>query len=436
MNKTERMTTKGEPPVACPDLPPPPYLNRGTRQVTITARFDPAAIRTILPPELEMVDQATGGFHALEVTSGWGLAPYTKSACWIDVVGFDAADGSHGRYYWQGYLSGKAFEYYNSVFSRYYLRGGVAFMEEGEITEASCGDGVHEYFRLMVRVTKEEPVRLASGVMSCLGSSPAGGLVHAPVPFTHTMRSVTPLGVSVTAPSDSRLAKMRPTSLVSAYTTDEFSYTAGLARKLVGAREEPSESLFKLLAHEGRGALLVDESGQILFGNEIAFDLLNDGLLQRSNSLIATDPEVQDKLRRLIYLASSDVGAGQNWETISVQRTDHSSPLLVTALPTELSHTTDVTGRPVRTVVVLITDPALRADRPPSSTLLLLLGLTPGEARLAAAMASGKGRKQAADSLGLTEATVRVTLSTIYAKLGVSGQRELGRLGSLLGPLA
>jgi DNA-binding CsgD family transcriptional regulator len=69
-------------------------------------------------------------------------------------------------------------------------------------------------------------------------------------------------------------------------------------------------------------------------------------------------------------------------------------------------------------------DPALVGD---------LLGLTLGEARVAALVASGLPPRQASENLGITEGTARTVRKRIYGKVGISRQSELT---ALLGRLA
>ena len=101
-----------------------------------------------------------------------------------------------------------------------------------------------------------------------------------------------------------------------------------------------------------------------------------------------------------------------------------------------------LTGRPA--VVVLSTDPrieaALHAEGPNVLALLRRapraatlphlaegLGLTPSEARLAAALADGATLIEAAQALGWSEQTARSTSKQVFSKLGVAGQPALVR---------
>jgi DNA-binding CsgD family transcriptional regulator len=74
------------------------------------------------------------------------------------------------------------------------------------------------------------------------------------------------------------------------------------------------------------------------------------------------------------------------------------------------------------------------ADRPADPAVVRdVLGLTLGEARVAALVGSGRSPRAAAEQLGLTEETTRTALKRVFAKTGVSRQSELA---SLLAKLA
>ena len=65
---------------------------------------------------------------------------------------------------------------------------------------------------------------------------------------------------------------------------------------------------------------------------------------------------------------------------------------------------------------------------PASSVLQDLLNLTPAEARVTAALVSGKTIKQFAEETEVTLNTVRTHLKSVFSKTGVSRQSDLVRL--------
>jgi DNA-binding NarL/FixJ family response regulator len=103
--------------------------------------------------------------------------------------------------------------------------------------------------------------------------------------------------------------------------------------------------------------------------------------------------------------------------TIALRRGER-HPLIATISPV---------GGTSGTVAVHLADP----DAPPCpspDTIGRLYGLTPAEARLAAALAGGATVEEAAGALGVTLGSARTYLKTVFSKLGVSRQTELVRL--------
>jgi DNA-binding CsgD family transcriptional regulator len=107
-----------------------------------------------------------------------------------------------------------------------------------------------------------------------------------------------------------------------------------------------------------------------------------------------------------------------------MQRGDSAPPLTLYVLPvTEGSAASHDMLRRARAIVLMIDssgdaspDPALVRD---------ILGLTLGEARVAALVGSGLAPKAAAARLGIAESTARTVLKRVFAKAGVSRQSEL-----------
>jgi DNA-binding CsgD family transcriptional regulator len=57
-----------------------------------------------------------------------------------------------------------------------------------------------------------------------------------------------------------------------------------------------------------------------------------------------------------------------------------------------------------------------------------VLGLTPGEARIASPVGSGLLPREAVEELGISEETARTVLERVFSKVGVARQSELAAL--------
>ena len=71
---------------------------------------------------------------------------------------------------------------------------------------------------------------------------------------------------------------------------------------------------------------------------------------------------------------------------------------------------------------------------PAVAALAALYELTPTEARVLVAIASGKNRAAAAVALGIADSTVKTHLTRIFEKTGTSEQSELAKLVASLTP--
>ena len=111
-------------------------------------------------------------------------------------------------------------------------------------------------------------------------------------------------------------------------------------------------------------------------------------------------------------------------------RTDSPQPYGLLVMPADAMgpHGGRGTGR----VIVLIGDPEARVESPPE-VLARVYGLTPTEARLAHALASGDPLETYAERAGIALSTARWTLKQVQAKTGCRRQADLVRL-VLTGP--
>jgi len=176
------------------------------------------------------------------------------------------------------------------------------------------------------------------------------------------------------------------------------------------------------------GALIVtDSSGCIVHMNRRAEALLksNRGLSATADGLSASCPSQTSRLREFIARTAGAVaGNGRHpGGMLQLQRTGH-PPLKLQIAPLA-SSSGPARRRPA--VAIFIADPEPTAQPDPAE-LGALLGLTPAEARLTAAIARGETLQQFADQAGVSLNTARTLLQRIFSKTGVSRQAELVRL--------
>ena len=74
----------------------------------------------------------------------------------------------------------------------------------------------------------------------------------------------------------------------------------------------------------------------------------------------------------------------------------------------------------------------MRNEKGQPTAGLQLLGLTPGEARVAAFVGGGRSVREAAQEFGIAESTARSVLKVAYQKLRIGKQSELAKIAARL----
>lgn len=152
----------------------------------------------------------------------------------------------------------------------------------------------------------------------------------------------------------------------------------------------------------------------------------------RGGYLAARDPVANDDLRRQVagVLYGAHVAAKTLTPSISIRRKG-GRPLVATVVP--YLSTAPALFRMPRALLLL--HDAEEGQRAPSPALISeLLGITPGEARLAIALAHGATPRSAAQAFGVSLNTVRSQLASTFLKTGTSRQAELVHLIRKLTP--
>lgn len=185
------------------------------------------------------------------------------------------------------------------------------------------------------------------------------------------------------------------------------------------------------LAQLPQPALLIDPAGHILQANPAAEALLRHqhGLMARGGCLVAAAPEQQRRFAAWLAQDRLDPRAASVAPSITLPaqtRPAHAQQLAWTVQVLPLA-----TGR-VRyrhaqaALLVLVTE-----HRPPGVPALASvrdhLRLTPAEARLAHALATGASLREAAGRLGITYETARSSIKILFQKTATRRQAELVR---------
>jgi DNA-binding CsgD family transcriptional regulator len=181
-----------------------------------------------------------------------------------------------------------------------------------------------------------------------------------------------------------------------------------------------------------QGAILVDAAANVLFTNAPARAVLEtgEGLVLKGGCLASTDGA--DTLQRLIASCARGVGPmrGPLGGELDVRRGPNRPCLHVSVTP--LRSKDPATGMPwlglrPPAAIVTVVDPET-GRRQLAQNLHNRFGLTGAETGLAAEILKGDGRAAAARRRGISVATARAQLSSIFEKTGTHRQAELVHL--------
>jgi DNA-binding CsgD family transcriptional regulator len=191
----------------------------------------------------------------------------------------------------------------------------------------------------------------------------------------------------------------------------------------VTARGHMTTEAFDCLPY---GAAFLDVHGKLIHCNAVAETLIGagNGLTLRNGRLVAVDVAEQRKLRALLQRFAHDPAGDSDLgpESMTVGRRENARPLILSAIRLSVHRRAFITAQP--TILLLIVDP--ETARPTEIGLIRqLYQLTQTEARLAQALLTGNGLKQAADEAGITYETGRWYLKILFQKTDTRRQAQL-----------
>jgi DNA-binding CsgD family transcriptional regulator len=198
--------------------------------------------------------------------------------------------------------------------------------------------------------------------------------------------------------------------------------------------EFQSARLGEALSRTGMGVFVIDGFGRVVFSSPTAQQHLDNGVSIINERLVATCPLDRCTLAVAIrsILRADETKLAEPPTRVLVRRNTSDQPLVVHVSPLWASCASPVERFLVRAkalVLVINPDPC---DPPNPAALQGILGLTPGEARVAALVGSGISPTDTAKRLGITEMTARNVLKRVFSKVGISRQSELAALTARL----
>lgn len=174
--------------------------------------------------------------------------------------------------------------------------------------------------------------------------------------------------------------------------------------------------LLRVLDRMGCGGLVLATDGQVLAINDGARRILQETFSLNDRDLDELHGSGREYVKRLLSCGQARIQLdSENW--ILIEREDE-APLIMNAVPVPV-----LTEGGPHTVLILI-DLATQ-PQPNRAALERIYRLTPAEAKLAVLLGGGAALAEAAEKLGVSVATVRAQLRSIFEKTHTHRQAEL-----------
>ena len=403
--------------------PVPPYMTILKDLIYISYHADADQVRARLPPGLTPVAGATVTLAIMGTGAGFGISDVGIGFFAIVIEEHAAPDTSEAALFVEAVMS----QSHCHLGHRHYgpFRPGgteILFDADGLIHARMWADDGGEIVRATLRPTGPPQPQAAND--RYLGRTESGQLMAAFTTVTGPCAPCEVLSLTIAetaspiaralAPSEVLFGVHGPELLFCWSNPDPIEHLSDLTGGLAGRA-----ALLRILDRQARACAILSVDGRVLHGNAAARRLLDRLSPARRDPLRMA--VAADQARFLAALTACAFGRREGQGDRLLLRAADGGPLILHLMPSD-----PVLAGP-GAVLALIADPMEQQMRQDPG-LLQLLGLTPAEARVAAAIGSGLPPRAAAQSLGLAESTVRSGLKVIFGKLGITRQTELVKI--------
>ena len=194
--------------------------------------------------------------------------------------------------------------------------------------------------------------------------------------------------------------------------------------------EARSQGLSDLFARLNMGVFLLDGLERIVFANDAGRHFLGDALELEDGRLVAREQSDRADFQRAL---AATLRADKDETAITRplllrRRSDDAPPLAAYVLPLRTQLAPALEQFLVRSQVIVLVVEVKRGEPADPALVRDLLGLTLGEARVAALIATGLTPREVSQRLDIAEGTARTVLKRVFEKAGVSRQSELAAL--------
>lgn len=382
---------------AGPD-PLPPYQVSGVEMVYLQGTLSRPDLARQLPDGIAQAASKSCMIALYNAARGWGIAPFTATYARIALSGRDSPDSSEAMFQLGGQASGLAGHILRRDYSGGFEIGPTRLSCTGRHVSAEGGFGAGTELRIEAEFA-DETVIATAGAHRELGQV-GSGLVEWTGAYDTKYRQLRVTQFLLQIPPNHPLSILRHFKLISADWLFEKSFTLSEPRPADRPdRDAAMTALATIVDALHSRTVLIDSGGQIGHASPAARSLFGSA--------------------QALRLAFADVWARETAEPYILMT--HDGAAIVRLLPVGA----DLWGAQARLAILSLPNERSTVD---VSAQLRLMGLTPAEARIAAAMSEGVTTPMAAARLGLTSHTVRSALKSVYIKQGITHRSELGAM--------
>jgi len=200
------------------EAPPPPYQLNKLQGIGVGVVFDAAVVRSLLPPNIEPVEEMTGSINPYTAEEGYGLAPYSAFYLYVNIKGFDSADGTKGRWMLQGVYGPDT--KVAAALHKYYglpVRAGESRRVTTEASTVGMGTLAGQEVMRLVVTPKPTTCKSGAGTLNYPGQlDTSREIVVAQIPYVGEFCEADPVSVDITAPAGDPLNKLKPVKILGA----------------------------------------------------------------------------------------------------------------------------------------------------------------------------------------------------------------------------
>jgi DNA-binding CsgD family transcriptional regulator len=374
-------------------------------------------VAPFIPPGLVLSEASIGVLGIYQASTGFGLAPYKRALVGVSVEGMPGSDAGEGMLVVGNVMDEPGAGRLRRLYSRETVTGTArTWRADGLLHGVAEVDGV-EWIRATVRHSGKVR-RDLSGVDTFFGVTDAGLIKHADSNVSDIIEAEV-VSVEITDAAPELFRAFRPREFVFALHAEQVNSIWSEPRVVGHTTGDAGAVFLELIEDTGRAAAIVRQDGTLIDVNPSGKMLLGDEGPHIGETLLSAVPTEKDALCEALKLSIARSGPRVS-APIALTRPG-GRQLFAYVMPLEHGQ------HGGEAALVLLADPR-GPERRDAAQMLQLFGLTAAEARLGALIGVGLGAREAAEELKISEHTARSTLKTVYDKLGIRKQSELGHL--------